>query len=374
MNNTRPISEHSRQELYDLIWSTSALKLEAHFGISSVAIAKHCKRLNVPRPGRGYWARIQAGQTPRKAPLPLTADESLKKAAQRRTPQTLSIPAATEPLLPLAAELLTALAKAELDDYKRTKLQKPTFPEVSVSKILVERVARAFHVLLNELQPFGIVFRKFQGIYHTGYFQRHGDRLYVAITEELVRPDGSRGVSLWAWPQEKANPCGYLTFSFRPGKYSDRETQQWSEDAKVSLGKTLAAVVDGIRKHFLEIQERRDIDRVEVLRRHSEWLKKREELEKQEAIRLEQEKERKRVEAIAAAVAARKKALLQAADNWRQSNMLLEFVDACGSQWEHQKDGLSPEQIAWVAWARGIAADLSPFSIGYPDMAKEPSS
>ncbi len=218
MNNTRPISEHSRQELYDLIWSTSALKLEAHFGISSVAIAKHCKRLNVPRPGRGYWARIQAGQTPRKAPLPLTADESLKKAAQRRTPQTLSIPAATEPLLPLAAELLTALAKAELDHYKRTKLQKPPFPEVSVSKILVESVARAFHVLLSELQPFGIIFRKFQGIYHTGYFQRHGDRLYVAITEELVRPDGSRGVSLWAWPQEKANPCGYLTFSFRPGK------------------------------------------------------------------------------------------------------------------------------------------------------------
>ena len=58
----------------------------------------------------------------------------------------------------------------------------------------------------------------------------------------------------------------------------------------------------------------------------------------------------------------------------RLLNMLLEFVDACRSQWKHQTDGLSPEQIAWLAWARAIATDLSPFSIGYPDMAKEPNS
>jgi hypothetical protein len=28
------------------------------FGMSDVAFAKHCKRLNVPIPWRGYWQRI----------------------------------------------------------------------------------------------------------------------------------------------------------------------------------------------------------------------------------------------------------------------------------------------------------------------------
>ena len=35
-----------------MIWSAPASKLSAEFGISDVAIAKRCKKLNVPRPAR----------------------------------------------------------------------------------------------------------------------------------------------------------------------------------------------------------------------------------------------------------------------------------------------------------------------------------
>jgi hypothetical protein len=82
MSNNRPISEYSRQELYDMIWSTPASKLAADFGISDVAIAKRCKTQNVPRPPRGYWATIEAGQKPRKVPLPPTPNEVFRQAAQ----------------------------------------------------------------------------------------------------------------------------------------------------------------------------------------------------------------------------------------------------------------------------------------------------
>jgi hypothetical protein len=286
-------------------------------------------------------------------------------------PKTLSLPEATEPILPLATELMTAIGKAKLDHYKRTSLEEPSFPEVTVSKTLAERAARAFHVLLNELEPLGITFQKFRGIHDTGYFERHRDRLYISIVEDLVRPDGTRGVSPWGWPREKASPSGYLSFSFKPERYSNREIQEWSESTKVSLGKTLAGVVAGIRNHYLEIQKRREIERAEASRRHAEWLIQKEEWDRQEAIRLEQEKERKLAETIAAAVAARKKALLQAADNWRQSNILLEFIAVCETRWKNETDVLAPEQIAWLTWARGIAAAVSPFSMGYPAPAKD---
>jgi hypothetical protein len=33
--------------------------IAAEFGMSSNAFAKHCKKANVPFPGRGYWQRVQ---------------------------------------------------------------------------------------------------------------------------------------------------------------------------------------------------------------------------------------------------------------------------------------------------------------------------
>jgi hypothetical protein len=99
MSATRPISDYSRQELYDLMWSTPGSKLATDFGISDVAIAKRCKRLNVPRPSRGYWAKVAAGRTPRKKPLPPTTNEAFKQAAQARVAKALALPG-EEPLLP----------------------------------------------------------------------------------------------------------------------------------------------------------------------------------------------------------------------------------------------------------------------------------
>jgi hypothetical protein len=45
-------------------------RLAKRFGLSDVAIAKRCRKLNVPVPGRGYWARKAAGQRVRVIPLP----------------------------------------------------------------------------------------------------------------------------------------------------------------------------------------------------------------------------------------------------------------------------------------------------------------
>ena len=60
----------SREELYELAWSKSLSSLAKDFGISDVALAKRCRRLNVPIPGRGYWARVEAGQKPTRPKLP----------------------------------------------------------------------------------------------------------------------------------------------------------------------------------------------------------------------------------------------------------------------------------------------------------------
>ena len=59
-----------RSQLYNLVWSKPVRDLAAEFGISDVALAKRCRALKIPVPGRGYWARVAAGQKPRRPPLP----------------------------------------------------------------------------------------------------------------------------------------------------------------------------------------------------------------------------------------------------------------------------------------------------------------
>lgn len=51
----------TRHELYEQIWRKPAVKLGQEWGISDVAIAKICKRHNIPKPGRGFWAKKRNG-------------------------------------------------------------------------------------------------------------------------------------------------------------------------------------------------------------------------------------------------------------------------------------------------------------------------
>lgn len=62
--------EMTREELYGAVWQRPATKVAAELGISGVALGKICRRHNIPVPGRGYWARLNAGQTLEQSRLP----------------------------------------------------------------------------------------------------------------------------------------------------------------------------------------------------------------------------------------------------------------------------------------------------------------
>ena len=59
----------TRKELYDLVWSRPMRDVAMEFGISDVGLGKTCARYGIPKPPRGYWARLQAGQKVQQQPL-----------------------------------------------------------------------------------------------------------------------------------------------------------------------------------------------------------------------------------------------------------------------------------------------------------------
>ena len=60
----------SREALYEMVWSEPMLRVAARFGVSSSYMAHVCTLLNVPRPERGYWAKLAVGKAPKQPPLP----------------------------------------------------------------------------------------------------------------------------------------------------------------------------------------------------------------------------------------------------------------------------------------------------------------
>ncbi len=59
-----------RETLYKLVWSEPMLKIAARYDVSSSYLARICTRMNVPRPERGYWAKLAVGRAPKQPPLP----------------------------------------------------------------------------------------------------------------------------------------------------------------------------------------------------------------------------------------------------------------------------------------------------------------
>lgn len=69
----------TREELYALVWAEPMLRVGERFKVSSSYLARICKRMNVPRPERGYWAKLAVGKAPNRPSLPdaLPGDESV---------------------------------------------------------------------------------------------------------------------------------------------------------------------------------------------------------------------------------------------------------------------------------------------------------
>lgn len=60
----------TRSALFERVWTVPVETLAGEWGLSGHGLAKACRRLRIPVPPRGYWARVAAGQRPSRPHLP----------------------------------------------------------------------------------------------------------------------------------------------------------------------------------------------------------------------------------------------------------------------------------------------------------------
>ena len=100
----------SREELFVMVWERPATEVARELGLSDVGLGKLCERLQVPKPPRGYWARVRAGRTPKQPPL-----EAVRAELAGRPPTRPGVTRLTRKRRQILGEVLGEMAEAGIE-------------------------------------------------------------------------------------------------------------------------------------------------------------------------------------------------------------------------------------------------------------------
>lgn len=199
----------SREQLYEEVWAEPVVKIARRYGVSDVAVAKWCRRLAVPRPGRGYWARKAAGGTVNQQPLPVARSGQPRYVARPEPSETkheplpqlpkidlfkrpIAVPESCDPEHPLVVLTRRAIEVSSTEDLGVTRLSGEGVLDVSVSESSAGRALRIMNAALLALEAAGFAVEVSCALDRGDTSGRrtfavvHGERVPFSMTERSV--------------------------------------------------------------------------------------------------------------------------------------------------------------------------------------------
>jgi hypothetical protein len=371
--------ELSRQELYDLVWQTPTRHLCKRFGLSDVGLAKTCKRLKIPRPSYGYWAKKAAGAKLKRTPLPPCDEGRSQKIVfapsepktedddgffdadiralyeQESQSEPITVSDALRSPHPLVARTCDALSRAKPSQWSRDPGH--LYPEredgahlldIVCSKAILPRALRIMDAMLKGLENRGYTIAAPQRDYRHGTAAAsHGYEFVFRLREPSKRQLQPKKHS---WDSDYAHVLtGELQLEIDYMVYRSTRTCRDSVRKKVE---------DYVRelpsKMLLAIDEyrREEARRAEEQRRQDEIRRQQQEAAERKARREKRVQERR----------GRREQLFRTAEQWRRCQTLREFIDAVRETAVERAGGeeLHPDTTRWLCWATKTADRADP--------------
>ena len=338
-------AELTREQLYQLVWEKPLATVATELGLSIHALAKQCRKANVPTPTTGYWTKLAHGKTPRKPPLPLETAAPSPETHHSQWPRENS------GLCERAQQLIAELTRLAPNYHGLQSLQDRHFPYVDVTKAMIEPAGRLFHAILIKVESSGLPFRKARSKYEGGYFERGSDRVYLEIKETLIEDP-----RIPSWSSQKKTGTGRLEVELRAQCYGPSWKKTLNQKDEGGVRELVSSVASAIEDYYRELERTRTVEAERRRIERERWLK--------------EEDERKRhehAEAVIDAKSVRAGDLFKAAEWARLHREALAFINECEARWKSMGGDLTPAQEAWLAWAKAEANVWSPWATGYPD-------
>lgn len=356
------MDQWNREELYADVWDHPLTKLEQKYGISNVAIGKACRKLKFPLPGRGYWARKQAGQNVRRAPLPPAKDLPVVwriKLPEPDAPKPEARPEPTDPEWLRIREMESRTIEVpERSRYHSiiTKTRKQLasarqnirgIPEphgmdivdVRVSKASVDRALRFLNEVIRTLEAEGFSLKPGCEYRQRVRAEVFGQEISFAVAERS-KVVARRQIS-WTRTERDYEATGRLEFGV--GARSWTPDPVLADTAKLKLESMVAQAVAAVMRKGREQliwEEKRRKEAIAELRRSEENAKLAEKIRAEE----------KKVKEFEGWV-----------DAWSKAGRMRGFVDALETVWRQGGDlPDGSERSQRLLWMRQQADRIDP--------------
>jgi hypothetical protein len=371
----------TREELYEKVWSEPMSVLSSKFGLSDVGLAKVCRRLRVPRPYRGYWARKAAGQKVHRTPLPKlspSALESIKAVTIKSRPAPDGTPAesATGPVAkqqrferqdenkievaahledphPLVAQTVVALRRAKPDQHGYLTAKQPCLS----ARVTLDSSDRAMCILdalikALDARGYSTTVRK-NGEVNVTEVHIGNEAVGISLIEQVNRVERKDAKRKYSWMVEYDwIATGRLTLRIDDG-WVHGARQSWSDGKQQKVENCLNGFIVGL-VFVAEGMRQRTIEREE---REREWR----EAEERRALELRRREEEE----------ARVRALLHTLDRRHTAREVREYVDAVRTAMGANAE--MPEDLSsWLQWAEGYADRIDPL-LPTPSVPEDPN-
>jgi hypothetical protein len=360
---TRPAVQLNRRKLFDQVWKQPLRKLAQRYGISDVALGKACRRMQIPLPGPGHWAKRSAGKRVRRRPplprLPMTADEGMHVFRVKPRPvmrqESKLVAKAPSLKIPVAERLrnphpLVANAREVLRAEPHHRWRTPHL-DISVSQGQLSRALRIMDALIKALEKRGYSVSVERRVSRFAGGDLEGPAITVArIAEDPVafrlveRMQENRSRSEEDWRAPRYLWTGRLKFEITDWWPAPAPRRTWSDGRRQRLEDFVGQIVEALKV---------------AVERARQWRLEREEVWRKE----EEERERKRgAERRRALEKARIEALERQVENWIRSRQLRDYVEMVRSRLEEVNDEAQRQELHdWLEWALAHATRLNPW-------------
>lgn len=376
----------SRDELYEKVWAQPVSVVAKEYGISDVGLAKMCRRLEVPIPGVGYWAKKQHGKPVEQIPLPpppantklevtintyreVAPDpDQLEKATEIIDAEELAANEVTVPEVltdphPAIARSLKLLGKAKPGADGLVHVADPTCLPVTVSPQQLDRAMRIMDSLLNAFTIRG---------YAVTIGNEGRSELKVVVADEPITfflcenldkvprpmtPQQKKDFEKYGWKRRQEydhSPSGSLALQVNANLWNGMR-RRWSDSANRPLESSLNSFLAGIVKVAVAVRaerldhERRDREQKDRERRHKDLF-------------IAQKKEKDRLAWLDQEVAS-----------WRKAQEVRAYVEAVRSFGVTTHGRIEPgsEMDRWIKWAMDQADRYDPLVKSPPSVLDE---
>lgn len=367
-------TKYERTKLYEEVWTEAVTKVAKRYGVSDVALRKNCKKLGVPLPPLGYWAKVAAGKKISRPPLPKhtgptelaiarhvdekpTEPEAPEVSARRRfedlAENRILVADVLERPEPLVAETRRAFNQSKFRDARGFRQLPREGLDISVSEASLDRALRIMDAMAKALKARGLALKKDVDGDRRTYVELHGQKLAVRLAESAKRSERQ------PTPQEQAEmkKTGRTYFLDR---YSYTPTNRLRLGITYGRGSSIHPCVadradqriEDALNEFMVILEEEALRRKVAAKRH-EAERRRWEEESRRRYEYE-ERQRKELERL--------KRLEDEVNNWRRAENIRAYANTVERQANLAGADLdsNSELTRWMAWARRKADWLDP--------------